>query len=77
LRRIDRTFYIGLISAIQGKRTGGELVILGQMSIHGVLSRVESFGDKLRIAMDAGAKRVILPPENRRDFTELPPEVID
>lgn len=70
-------FYIGLISAILNRPIAGGLVILGQMSIHGVLSRVEGLGDKLRIAMDAGAKRVMFPTENRRDFAELPAEVID
>lgn len=70
-------FYIGLISAILGRPVASGLVILGQMSIHGVLSRVEGLGDKIRIALDAGAKRVMLPTENRRDFAELPAEVID
>jgi ATP-dependent Lon protease len=70
-------FYIGLISALLARPVAGGLVILGQMSIHGVLSRVEGLGDKLRIAMDAGAKRVMFPTENRRDFAELPAEVID
>lgn len=70
-------FYIGLISAILNRSVAGGLVILGQMSIHGVLSRVEGLGDKLRIAMDAGAKRVMFPTENRRDFADLPVEVID
>jgi ATP-dependent Lon protease len=70
-------FYIGLISALLGRPLAGGLVVLGQMSIHGVLSRVEGLGDKLRVAMDAGAKRVMLPTENRRDFAELPAEVID
>mgnify|MGYP005872061749 FL=1 len=52
-------------------------MILGQMSIHGVLSRVEGLGDKLRIAMDSGAKRVMIPTENRRDFVDLPADVLD
>ena len=42
-----------------------------------MLSRVEGLGDKLRIAMDAGAHRVLIPTENKRDFAELPAEVID
>lgn len=70
-------FYIGLISAMLGRPVASGLVILGQMSIHGVLSRVEGLGDKIRIALDAGAKRVMLPTENRRDFAELPAEIID
>lgn len=70
-------FYIGLISAVLHRSIAAGLVVLGQMSIHGVLSRVEGLGDKLRVAMDTGAKRVIIPTENRRDFAELPAEVID
>ena len=70
-------FLIGLISSVLGRRTNGGQVVLGQMSLHGVLSRVEGLGDKLRVAMDSGAKRVMIPTENRRDFAELPAEVID
>jgi len=32
---------------------------------------------KLRIVMDAGAKRVMIPSEDRRDFADIPAEVID
>lgn len=70
-------FYIALISALLGRPVGGGLVILGHMSIHGVLSRVEGLGDRLRIALDSGAKRVMFPTENSRDFAVLPAEVID
>ena len=37
-------FYTGLISAMLSRQMAGGLVILGQMSIHGVLSRVEGLG---------------------------------
>ena len=47
------------------------------MSLHGVLSRVDGLGDKLRVAMDAGARRVLIPTENSRDFAQLPAEVLD
>ena len=66
-----------MISSLLGRPIGAGIVVLGQMSIHGVLSRVEGLGDKLRIAMDAGARRVLIPTENKRDFGELPAEVID
>jgi len=70
-------FYIALLSATLGRATGAQLVVLGQMSLHGVLSRVEGLGDKLRVAMDAGARRVLIPTENSRDFAALPAEVLD
>jgi len=74
---IGIAFYIGMISSLLGRPIGAGIVVLGQMSIHGVLSRGEGLGDKLRIAMDAGARRVLIPTENKRDFGELPAEVID
>jgi hypothetical protein len=51
--------------------------VLGQTSLHGVLSRVERLGDKLRVAMDAGARRILIPTENSRDFALLPAEILD
>jgi len=69
--------FLGLVSAILGRPVGPGLVVLGEMSIHGVLNRVDGLGDKLRIAMDSGAKRIMLPTENSRDFATLPSEIID
>jgi len=34
-------------------------------------------GDKLRVAMDSGARRVMIPTANRKDFATLPDEMID
>jgi len=74
---LGMAFYIALLSAILGRSIGAQLVVLGQMSIHGVLSRVDGLGDKLRVAMDAGARRVLIPTENSRDFAALPAEILD
>jgi ATP-dependent Lon protease len=74
---VGMAFYIALLSATLGRAIGAQLVVLGQMSLHGVLSRVDGLGDKLRVAMDAGARRVLIPTENSRDFATLPPEVLD
>jgi ATP-dependent Lon protease len=74
---LGMAFYIALLSAALGRAIGAQLVVLGQMSLHGVLSRVDGLGDKLRVAMDAGARRVLIPTENTRDLGALPAEVLD
>jgi ATP-dependent Lon protease len=74
---LGMAFYIALLSAVLGRPIGAQLVVLGQMSLHGVLARVDGLGDKLRVSMDAGARRVLIPTENRRDFANLPAEVLD
>ena len=70
-------FFVGLVSAILSRTVAAGLVVLGEMSLHGVLSHVEGLGDKLRVAMDSGARRVMIPMANRKDFATLPDEVID
>jgi ATP-dependent Lon protease len=74
---LGMAFFVGLVSALLSRTIAGGLVVLGQMSIHGVLSHVEGLGDKLRVAMDSGARRVMIPTVNRKDFATLPDEVID
>ncbi len=69
--------FIAMVSALVGRSIAPGLVVLGQMSIHGVLNRVEGLADKLRISMDAGARRVLIPSDSRRDFAELPAELVD
>ncbi len=70
-------FYISLLSALTQKAAAGSLVVLGQMSIHGVLSRVEQLADRLRVAMDAGARQVLVPTANAPDFGAIPAELLD
>lgn len=42
------------------------------MTIHGVLSRVENLADRLRVAMNAGARQVMIPTANAPDFGSIP-----
>ena len=70
-------FLIAMLSAMLGKPTIKSLVILGEMSIHGALLRVDSLAERLQLAMDNGAKRVLLPSENKRDFADIPSDILD
>jgi ATP-dependent Lon protease len=70
-------FYIAIMSALVGRSIAGSLAVLGQMSIHGVLSRIEQLGDRLRVAMDSGARLVLIPTANAADLGSVPPELLD
>lgn len=70
-------FLIAMLSAMLGKPTVESLVVLGEMSIHGALLHVDSLAERLQLAMDNGAKRVLLPAENKRDFADIPSDVLD
>lgn len=70
-------FFIAILSAMVGRNIGADLVVFGQMSIHGVLSRIDNLADRLRIAMDSGAHRVMIPTTNAADLGSIPSELLD
>ena len=74
---LGMAFYVSILSAILERPTAASLVVLGQLSLHGVLNRIENLSDRLRVAMDAGAKRVMIPTANAADIGGVPPELLD
>jgi len=70
-------FFVAILSSVVGRTIAPNLVVLGQMSIHGVLSRVERLADHLRVAMDSGARQVLIPTANAPDLGGIPSELLD
>ena len=70
-------FFIAMLSALIEKPAQDRLVILGEMSIHGSLLKVDKLSERLQLAMDQGARKVLLPGENKRDIADIPTEVLD
>lgn len=70
-------FFIAILSALMSKPVVEQLVILGEMSIHGTLLKIDKLTERLQLAMDNGAKKVMLPAENKRDFADIPSHILD
>ncbi|MBN1450020.1 MAG: protease Lon-related BREX system protein BrxL [Anaerolineales bacterium] len=70
-------FFIAMLSALLDKPALEQLVVLGEMSIHGSLLKVPTLAERLQLSMDNGAKRVLIPSENKRDFADIPSDVLD
>ena len=70
-------FLVAIMSATVGRNIKAGLVTLGQMSIHGVLSRIENLGDALRVAAEAGGRHVLIPTVNAADLGAMPSELLD
>ena len=43
----------------------------------GVPLPLPALAERLQLAMDNGAKRVLIPSENKRDFADIPSDVLD
>ena len=70
-------FFVALYSAIRNKPVLPGLVVIGEMTIQGNILPVQALLEPLRIIMDNGAKRVLIPTSSRRLFLEVPPDILE
>jgi ATP-dependent Lon protease len=68
---------VAIISALQSRRVQGGTLIIGDLTIQGNVKGVPSLIEPLTIAMDNGARRVLLPLSNKPQFVGLPEEVVE
>jgi predicted ATP-dependent Lon-type protease len=70
-------FFISMVSALLERPTDPTTVVAGEMSVKGMLQRVASLPERLELAREAGAKRVLIPSENKRDLADVPDEILN
>ena len=69
-------FFISLVSSILEKPILDRTVVLGEMSVQGLLLKVTSLPERMQLAVEAGAKRILIPSENKRDLPEVPDAIL-
>ncbi len=69
-------FLVAAYSSIRKTSPQPALVILGDLSIQGNIKPARSLVEPLQVAMDNGAKRVLIPVENKRSFLEVSADIL-
>ncbi|MBO1513531.1 protease Lon-related BREX system protein BrxL [Metabacillus bambusae] len=67
---------IGLCSGALEKPVQESMVVLGNMTVGGTISKVEEFANMLQVCVDAGAKKVLIPASSVVDLQTVPPELL-
>lgn len=70
-------FIVALYSAIKKQSVLAGLVILGDLSIQGNIKSLRSLAEPLQVGMDNGARRALVPLENKRNFLEVSGEIVE
>jgi ATP-dependent Lon protease len=70
-------FFVAAYSILRRGAPQPGLLVLGDMSIQGNIKAVRSLTEPLQVAMDNGAKRALIPIENKRQFLEVNPDVLE
>ena len=70
-------FIVAIYSAIKKVQAMHGLIILGDLSIQGNIKAVQSLVEPLQMAMENGARRALIPLENKRNFLEVSGEIME
>jgi ATP-dependent Lon protease len=70
-------FFIALYSALKERGVRPALVVLGSLTIQGNVVAARSLVEPLQVAMDNGAKRALIPVENKRSFLEVSGDIVE
>ena len=67
---------IGLSSAALDRPLQESLVVIGNMTMGGTISKVPEFANTLQVCVDAGAKKVLLPSSSVQDLQTVPSDLL-
>ncbi|MEK6799669.1 MAG: protease Lon-related BREX system protein BrxL [Planctomycetota bacterium] len=68
---------VAMYSAIKKQSVSAGLVILGDLSIQGNIKSLRSLAEPLQVGMDNGARRALIPLENKRNFLEVSGDIVE
>jgi len=68
---------VALVSALRKSPVVQGLIVLGDLSIQGNIKTVNSLSEPLQLAMENGARRGLIPLENKRAFLEVAADVVE
>lgn len=70
-------FFTAVMSALRKHPLTAALLILGDMSVQGNIKPLRSLAEVLQVAMDNGAKRALIPIENKRNFLDVDADIME
>ena len=68
---------VAVYSAIKKQSVRAGLLILGDLSIQGNIKALRSLVEPLQVGMDNGARRALIPLENKRNFLEVSGDIVE
>lgn len=70
-------FFAAAMSVLRKNPLTAALLVLGDMSVQGNIKPLRSLAEPLQVAMDNGAKRALIPIENKRNFLDVDADIME
>ena len=74
---IGIAFFVAAYSALRKAPVSPALLVLGDMSVQGNIKPLRSLTEPLQVAKDNGAKRALIPIENKRSFLDVSADIME
>jgi len=74
---IGVAFFVAAYSALRRVPVSPALLVLGDMSVQGNIKPLRSLTEPLQVAKDNGAKRALIPIENKRNFLDVSSDIME
>lgn len=74
---IGVAFVLAVTSALKKHQALPGLLVLGDLSVQGNLKPLPTLAEVLQVAMDNGARRALIPIENKRTFLDVSGEIME
>ncbi len=74
---IGVALFVAAYSALRKSPVSPALLILGDMSVQGNIKPLRSLTEPLQVAKDNGAKRALIPIENKRNFLDVSADIME
>jgi ATP-dependent Lon protease len=74
---VGAAFFVAYYSALRRAPVAPALLVVGDLSVQGNIKPVRSLVEPLQVAMDNGAKRALIPIENKRTFLEVSADIVE
>ena len=68
---------VAVYSAIKKQSVLAGLLVLGDLSIQGNIKSLRSLAEPLQVGMDNGARRALIPLENKRNFLDVAGDIVE
>jgi len=68
---------VAMYSAMKKQSVLAGLLVLGDLSIQGNIKSLRSLAEPLQVGMDNGARRALIPLENKRNFLDVSGDIIE
>ena len=74
---VGTALFVAYYSALRKAPVAPALLILGDLSVQGNIKPVRSLTEPLQVAKDNGAKRALIPIENKRNFLDVSADIME